>query len=256
VIQPPGVSGLIDALDLPAGSRVDQRVPKKLLLENGAPTAADKRLINDGIEELLWLAALKPTTIGVPEYRDEVREYLEIAVLRLTLRATAKVTRLVELVHRAVPYPLLLLTEQGERLGISAAHKRWSQGEADKTVLEGDIVAAGRDTEYDGERWPAFRDALALGKQPRTTLYLLYQGWIDTLLALQAARLTGAFSVAANVEHAVLRRDALQEYAQLDAAIIRLRATAAKEKQMSRRVDLNLELKRVEAAMVAARAKL
>ena len=47
-------------------ARVDQRVPKKLLLEHGAPTAADKRQINDGIEELLWVAALKPTTIGVP----------------------------------------------------------------------------------------------------------------------------------------------------------------------------------------------
>ena len=163
---------LIEALDLPASSRVDQRVPKKLLLENGAPTAADKRVINDGIEELLWLAALKPTTIGVPAYRDEVREYLEIAVLRLTLRATAKAARLVELVHRAVPYPLLLLTEQvhhDARPGLSAAHKRWSQGEAGKTVLEGDVVAAEWDAERDAERWPAFRDALALGKQPRTT---------------------------------------------------------------------------------------
>ena len=219
---------LIEALDLPASSRVNQRVPKKLLLENGAPTAADKRLINDGIEELLWLAALKPTTIGVPEYRDDVREYLEIAVLRLTLRAAAKATRLVELVHRAVPYPLLLLTEQGEQLGLSAAHKRWSQGEAGKTVLEGDVVAAEWDAERDGERWPAFRDALALGKQPRTTLYALYQGWIDTLLALQAARVTGAFAVAANAEHAAVRRDALQECARLDAEIARLRATAAK----------------------------
>ena len=91
---------LIEALDLPAGSLVNQRVPKKLLLENGAPTAADKRLINDGIEELNWLAALKATTIGVPEYRDDVREYLEIAVLRLNLRAAAKAARLVELVHR------------------------------------------------------------------------------------------------------------------------------------------------------------
>lgn len=256
MIQRLVVSSLIAALDLPAGSRVDQRVPKKLLLENGAPTAADKRFINDGIEELLWLAALKPTTIGVPEYRDEVREYLEIAVLRLTLRATAKTTRLVELVHRAVPYPLLLLTEQDDRAGLSAAHKRWSQGEAGKTVLEGDIVAAEWDTEYDGEPWTAFRDALALGKQPRTTLYLLYQGWIDTLLALQAARLTGAFSVAVNAEHAALRRDALQECTRLDAEIARLRATAAKEKQMARRVELNLELKRVEAAKIAARTKL
>jgi hypothetical protein len=247
---------LIEALGLPAGSRVDQRVPKKLLLENGAPTAADKRIISDGIEELLWLAALKPTTIGVPEYRDDVREYLEIAVLRLTLRATGKLTRLVELVHRAVPYPLLLLTEQGERFGLSAVHKRWSQGETGKTVLEGEVVAAERDGKDDSGRWSAFRDALALGKQPRTTLHALYQGWIDTLLALQAARVTGAFAVAADAEHAAIRRDALQECARLDGEIARLRATAAKEKQMSRRVELNLELKRVEAAQSAARANL
>ena len=247
---------LIDALDLPTSSRVDQRVPKKLLLENGAPTAADKRLINDGIEELLWLAALKPTTIGVPEYRDNVREYLEIAVLRITLRAAAKTTRLVELVHRAVPYPVLLLTEQGERPGLSAAHKRWSQGEAGKTVLEGDVVVAEWNAERDGERWPTFRAALALGKQPRITLHALYQGWIDTLLALQAARVTGAFTVAANAEQAAARRDALQECARLDGEIARLRAAAAKEKQMARRVELNLEIKRVEAAQAAARANL
>lgn len=250
---------LLSALDLPAGSRVDRRVPKKLLLENGAPTAADKRIINDGIEELLWLAALKPTTIGVPEYRDEVREYLEIAVLRLTLRAEAKATRLVELAHRAVPYPLLLLTEQADhsaRPGLSAAHKRWSQGEAGKTVLEGDIVAAEWDVGRDAGRWPAFRDALALGRQPRTTLHALYQGWIDTLLALQAARATGAFAVAGNAEHAAARRDALQECARLDAEIARLRAAAAKEKQMARQVELNLELKRVEAAQAAARRRL
>ena len=250
---------LIEALDLPASSRVNQRVPKKLLLENCPPTAADKRLINDGIEELLWLAALKPTTIGVPEYRDDVREYLEIAVLRLALRAAAKATRLAELVHRAVPYPLLLLTEQadeGGRPGLSAAHKRCSQGEAGKTVLEGNVVTAEWDREHDAERWPAFRDAMALGKQPRTTLHAVYQGWIDTLLALQAARVTGTFAVAASAELAALRRNALQEYARLDAEIARLRATATKEKQMSRRVELNLELKRVEAAQAAARANL
>ena len=249
-------SDLIAALGLPDGARVDQRVPKKLLVENGAPTAADKRHINEGIEEVHWIAALKPTTIGVPEHRDAVREYLEIALLSLKLRVEAKAGRLVELVHRAIPYPVLLVTENTARPGLSAVHKRWSQGEAGKTVLDGEVVSVEWNNDLDTDRWPAFRDALALGKQPRTTLYALYQGWIDTLLALQAARVTGAFAVAANAEHAALRRDALQECARLDAEIARLRATAAKEKQMSRRVELNLELKRVEAAQAAARANL
>jgi hypothetical protein len=226
------------------------------LIENGAPTAADRRHINDGVEELFWLAALKPTTIGVPVYRDDEREYLEIAVLRLTLRAGANATRLVELVHRAIPYPVLLLTEQSARPGLSAAHKRWSQGETGKTVLDDEVIAVELEAEGDAGRWTAFRDALALGRQPRATLFALYQGWIDTLLALHAARATGTFAVAANAEHAAARRDALHECARLDAEIVRLRAAAAKEKQMARQVELNMELKRVEALLAAAREKL
>jgi hypothetical protein len=45
---------LIAALDLPPTARVDRRVPKKLLVENGAPTAADRRHINSGVDEVLW----------------------------------------------------------------------------------------------------------------------------------------------------------------------------------------------------------
>ena len=93
-------------------------------------------------------------------------------------------------------------------------------------------------------------------QQPRTTLYALYQGWMDTLFALHAARMTRAFTVAGNAEHAAARRDALQECARLDIEIARLRAAAAKEKQMARQVELNLELKRMQTAQIATRTKL
>ena len=61
--------------------RVDRRVPD-LLLEHGAPTAADKRRIKEGIEEVQWVATLKPTTIGVPAFRDATREYLKCCTQR------------------------------------------------------------------------------------------------------------------------------------------------------------------------------
>ena len=96
---------VINALPLPQDARVDQRVPKKLLLEQGAPTAPDKRQIQEGLEEMFWVAALKPTNVAVPEFRDDVREYLEIAMLTATLRSATQPTRLVELIHRAIPYP-------------------------------------------------------------------------------------------------------------------------------------------------------
>jgi hypothetical protein len=256
IVNAPTIETIIKALDLPPGSRVDQRVPKKLLLESGSPTTADKRRINEGIESLQGLAALKPTTVGVPVYRDVSREYVEIAVLRLSLRAAAKLERLVELLHRAVPYPVLLLTEQESTLDLSAAQKRWAQNEAGKTVLDGEVVRAGLTDQFGLPYMAEFQFALALGHQPRSSLYALYQGWIDVVLAFQTAKFTSKFSLPTGPEHAATRKASLREYVRIESEIARLRAAAAKEKQMARKVDLNLALKRAEAELTVVRTRL
>lgn len=244
------------ALALPSDTLVDRRVPKTLLIENSAPTAADKRLIQRGIEELRWLAALKPTTAGVAEYRDAVREYLEIVVLKLTLRPTAHTDRLVELVHRAVPYPVLLIAWQRDVPELSLAHKRWSRNETRKTVIDSEIVAVWLKNDCADKCTALFRDALALTRQPRGTLYALYEGWIDTVQAMRAAGVTGVFSLPASATKAADRTAALREYRRLDRRIAKLCATADKEKQISRRVEMNVEIARLRTDRDAAWAKL
>jgi len=263
------VTELIAALALPASCRVDQRVPKKLLIENGAPTSADKRLLNDAIEEIQWIAALKPNTVGVPDYRDEEREYLEVAVLSVATRGAhaavdgkepaavtkpVNTTRLAELVHRAVPYPLLLLLTTPQGLFLSMAHKRWAQNEAGKVVLDGEVTtieaAGGLPTAN------PFLQGLALTRQPQATLMALYQGWLDCLTALQAARYTGTYKSIDDPVQAAARREALRECQRLEQEGARLRSLASKEKQMAKQVDLNLALKRVQADLDAARDQL
>lgn len=244
---------VIAALTLPPECKVDQRVPKKLLVENGAPTAADKRQVNEGIDELMWLAALKPTTIGVPEYRDNLREYLEIAVLSLTLRPTAKGGRLIELIHRSIPYPVLLLTQQSDLVTLSLAHKRWSQGEAGKMVLDDAIISCEL---FQHPTAPAFLASLSLAVQPRVHLMALYQGWINSLQAFQAARITGRFITPTNSEEAGFRSEALVAYDRLTREIAILRAQAERESQVNRRVELNLEIKRLKTERAATEKKL
>ena len=269
---------LIHALRLPEGCRVDQRIPKKLLLENGAFTAADKRLITEAIEEIQWVAALKPNTIGVPDYRDTLREYLEIAVLAVTVRGVVKPashSRLAELVHRAVPYPVLLLLIEGQSLTLSLAHKRWAQNEAAKVVLDGSPISItlsvtvsvslsevnAADTSHPdpaaaAQAENAFIQSLSVTRQPQATLHALYQGWVDCVQALLAARLTGSYQTPTTPEQAAARRQALADCERLEAEVSRLRAQAAKEKQMARQVELNLTLKRVQAELAAARRQL
>ena len=259
---------LIAALGLPARCRVDQRVPKKMLIDNGAPTAADKRLLNDCIESVQWLAALKPHTIGVPVWQDDEREYLEIAVLAVTLRrpsapsaptaptaSPASLTRLTELLHRAVPYPMLLLLDAPHGLTVSAAHKRWAHNEAGKVVLDGDVLAAALTGAAPGVHTD-FLQAVALGQQPHTHLLALYEGWMACLLALQVAHHTGRF-LCQNGLHSLLdKREQLQKYEQLQADAARLRSQAGKARQLAQQVELNLALQRVQVQLAQARNQL
>ena len=249
------VQRLIEALALPESTRVKQRVPKTLLNEQAAATAADRRIIKEGIEALWWLATLKPTNIGVPYFADEQREYLEIAVLHLITRNTAakgaKQTRLIELLHRAIPYPVLLLVESKATL-MSLAHKRCAQNEKDRTVLEDGYphTTTINDGATDNTPEDFWRD-LALNKQPHTNLFDLYQGWLACLLALETSRESGQYRTPRNIDHLPWQRQYLHRARELAEEAKRLRKQAAKERQMARQVELNLQIKRLEAERTA-----
>jgi hypothetical protein len=241
---------IINALAIPDEALVEQRVPKKLLLEQGAPTAADKRQIQDGIEEMAWVAALKPINIGVPAFQDAVREYLEIAILTVALRSTAKPTRLIELIHRAIPYPLVLVTEHRNAVTLSLAHKRWSQGEAGRVVIEG-VRQVPLNPDAPSAEEASFLASLAISRLPARDLFALYDGLLERLSALEAARITGTFFPPDSADRASALRDGLDAHAQLQRDLAVLRTQAKKEKQLNHRVELNLEIKRLEAKLVA-----
>jgi len=244
------VETVVAALSIPPHARVDQRVAKKLLVENGAATPTDKRWINEGIEELTWVAALKPNTIGVASYSDSVRDYLEIAVIAMHLRPDAKTARLVELLHRAIPYPVLLISSGADNLSLSAAHKRHAQNEAELVVLDDDVTSVTL-TSNSVAAASAHLLTFSLNLQPKTNLYSLYQGWLECIEAISAFQITGRTSAAKDPAAATARREALAEHTRLTRVIAGLKAQAQRESQIPRRVELNLEIKRLEATLRA-----
>ena len=243
------VDDLIQALGLPESTRLNQRVPKKLLAEQDVATPADRRQIQDGVDEVVWLAALKPHLIGVPAYEDHDRQYLELAVLHLTLKPGTKPGRLVELLHRAVPYPVLLFSSSDAGIGISLAQLRRSQNEAEKTVLDGELLAVTLPTEPNGTALAGFCAAFSLAQQPQADLHALYQGWMDTVAALDIARETGRFQPSLTRAQAADRHQALRQCRELQARLQQLRSQAQKERQVARQVALNQDLRAGQAAL-------
>jgi hypothetical protein len=64
------IEDILDSLAIPSNARIDKRIPKKVLLDNVSFSTADKKLIQESIDEMQWVAALKATNIGVQQYRD------------------------------------------------------------------------------------------------------------------------------------------------------------------------------------------
>ena len=252
---------VIDALALPNDAKGEQRIPKKLLVEQGAPTATDKRQIQDGIEELQWVAALKPTNIGVPVFRDSDREYLEVAVLTAAFRQNAKVARLTDLIHRAIPYPVLLvssfLDENTARIAVSVAHKRFAQNEAGKFVVDGVLTTNPIALDVlPSETAQAFLGSLALSKLPARDLFAFYQGWVDAIVGHAAASITGLFVLPETPERTRQMRESIAKHSQMLDELSALRTQAAKEKQMNRLVELNIKIKRLESQLAANQSTL
>ena len=238
---------ILDALAIPADSRVSQRIPKKLLSDQGGRTATDRRQIQEGIDEILWVAALKQVNVGFPVYRDQIREYLEVAILTVQFRESARQTRLTGLIHRAIPYPVFLVAHAAEEITVSLAHKRWSQGESGKTVIER-VVSVGLPEAGSTVR-EQFLQSLPLTRQPTRDLFCLYQGWIEKAEALMAAQITGNFTPASSEDLAAVRRSALEEHWRIEREIVALRGQAEKERQVNRLAQINLEIRRLKDSL-------
>jgi hypothetical protein len=256
---------ILAAIGVPGEARIDQRIPKKLLLEQataqGLVTATDKRQVRDSLEELRWLATLKPANCAIAAFKDSTHEYLEIAILALAMRSDAKASRLAQLIHRAIPYPVFLILEASDGLSISLAHKRLSLAEGDKTVLEEwRTTSLSRNSPTDANPSAHSTDVLASlalkqairlavvtpEGQPSSTMFSVYQYWLDCLAAGQAAALTGSFDLPESAATAADQRIALDDLARLDREEAVVRAKLRGQMQLSRRVELNSALKRIQ----------
>ena len=122
---------------------------------------------------------------------------------------------------------------------INVANKRFSQNEVGQTVLDAGVTEC---VLGDHLETPKLLKSLGLSSQPRSNLFALYQGWPACLEAYRAAQITGQFVLASDSASRDARHNALSEYARLERDIATLRSQAEREKQVNRRVELNMQI--------------
>lgn len=238
-----------DHLALPEAAYLGKRVYKKLFFDNADLSAADRRAFTDDIDRITWQYTLKPATLNVNAYRDEARDYPELAIIEAVLRTPGRAARLAELIHRAIPYPLFLVLINNDDFAVSTAHKRASKAESGIVVAEDLRITRWMHAAALNDVEQAFLDSLAVSSLPQTHYHALYAAWHQRVLALACARLSHAFCVPTQAEHQAEQRERLAACRRLEGEIARLRAEIKKERRFNRQVELNTRIKGLEAEL-------
>ncbi|MGF1451687.1 MAG: DUF4391 domain-containing protein, partial [Opitutales bacterium] len=100
----------------------------------------------------------------------------------------------------------------------------------------------------------AFLERLPVSRLPPGDLRALYLGWVECVVSLHASEVTGSYRQAEGRATAV--REALDAHQELAETVAKLRRELKAERQLPRQVELNLQIKRLEAEALSLKNQL
>ena len=231
-------------LNFPDSCFVGQRIAKVLFAENGPLTPGDRKTFRSDIEEIFCSYILGDNHgVMLNSYADAEHDFSCLAQIDVALKKPGKAARIAELCHRAMPYPLIVILHDGDKLWFSMAEKRFSRDGEEQIVLEHQT-----DTGWISDRFlQDFSEAAVFGKFKKNSYRDLYQHYAELLDVLKTAELTGSFEQSSISPEE--RRRLLEELYQLQNQLTELKAKAKKESEMSRLVEINMQAKAIEFAI-------
>lgn len=247
---------LYTSMAIPDACQLGKRVFKKLFHENAKLGATDKKAFREDIDTITWQYTLKPSTIPIQPYKVDQREYHEVAVLHVDLKTRRRTARIAEIMHRAIPYPLLIVFAHETMRAVSAAHKRFSQAEKGAIVAEDFIITDWIDLSAPTQIQKDFLASLTVSALPHTHFFAFYTAIVDRLIALDCARLTGKYYLESRADKRRARCKRLAACHDLENRIEELRTAIKKEAQFNRQVELNTKMKELEKKLKAESSRL
>ncbi|MCL4281299.1 MAG: DUF4391 domain-containing protein [Flavobacteriales bacterium] len=247
---------ILDILQLPERCLIQKRLTKAFFLKHFSLTAAEKKLLNEGIDQMDWLASIRAAQ--VPAFTSDTYSYEEVQVFAVQLRlerVERTGTKVADLVQKYVPYPVLLFVYDRENYLVNASTKRINQNDASKRTLEASVNTPVLSLLYADAVAQAFHQALRFAQLDKTDLRTLYGGYMQAVVQCRAAAQTGVFRDRPAVRSAE-DLATLQRIDALEAEIKVLRAKATKDLPLREQVAVNTDIQQRRAEQEALRRTL
>ena len=234
---------LFEYMKIPKSCEAGNTVFKKLFYDNADLSKADRDILTDQVDKVIWQYTFKPETINIKPYLDEIREYNEIEILEVKLNSEVKTKRLAEIVMRTIPYPMLLVFSIDNRIQLYTAHQRTNLADQSRNTIEEFIFTDWIDAESLTEKDRKLFESLEIKNLSYQDYYRFYSDIVDRLVIYNASKLIDGYIEGKSATEVKVIYDKI---AGVEKEIEVLRASMKKETQINRRVEMNVEIKKLE----------
>lgn len=239
---------LYDCMSIPEKCLLNKPLFKKLFQEHADLDITDKKALKDDIDKIRWVYTLKPSTLNIEPYRDDVREYDEIAIIQIDLSSAARAQRIAAFVNKAIPYPVMLVFSFADTVAISVADKRINQADKSKWVIEDAWTTAWFNPDAPNEAQQKFMKDMTIKSLSFVNFYAFYTDIKNRVIALNSATRSGSYQIV-SAEKTNDRRESLTKITELEREITELRSALKRETQFNKKLELNVSVKERQEAI-------
>lgn len=233
-------------LKIPERCVLDKRLTKAFFLKNFELSSAEKKLVNNGITSMSWLASIKPATANIPAVVNSDYKYEEIQIMICALEDNSLEflsEKCFSLFQKYIPYQMLIIVEDINNFKINVCDKRINRNDVTKRTIERNFNTEMLSKLYKNDLSDSLFKALDFGALDKTNLELLYKSYIQAVVQFQAASITGKYIKRSNA-HTAEDMLNLEKIENLERDIISLKSQIKKESQLNKKIQLNILIKK------------
>lgn len=208
----------MELFNLPIRTKVGRVIPKNAFDEY--TNTKQKKEFTDYIQRITWTNKLSKDTINL-----DGRDVQEIQVFKVELKLKTDITKVLEIINKAIPYHIVFWVEFNNHAYITTAAKHPHPTNDNISVID----------------WTFTSDWF---EKYKNNYVLNLIGSLDAVFKDLCVQLTGKADLSEKSMDSILENQ--QEVDRLQKEISKLKSAIARSKQFNIKVELNMKLKNVE----------
>ena len=246
-----------DLINVPNAAIVNSILPKQDIFEATGMNKSDRDYFVRYVKQIRWLYKFDDASVRIKPYETEEKSYIEAELISIKLkkefqeynhntgnfhRFDARLDRIVDILLRFIPYPILLCAEFNDEIKFYVSHISESKSDYDKITLDELIYTDWIDVNnldgFDKE----LIEKLQIDNLDKTNVFTFYDDIVTAIIQYNGSKEVG--------QGVTLSPDEIQKIMDdikvLERKIAEIRVAIRREDNFNKKMDYNIQIKELQ----------